>query len=127
MSEVSLTDREVHFGNTNWTEKHDKLLRGCECPACEGYSLSEKKRRLKDSFKLRAIHNAFHYLEERNIARELIGTPKYFRWLDDRFKKGTLYDKFLKKIREARFQPTIDEFLKPQSGSELKINSGKKK
>lgn len=121
VSEISLTDREVSFGNTNWTEKHDKLLRSCECPICEGLSLSEKKEVLKGSFKSRAIHNAFHYLEERNIARELVGTSKYYKFLDNRFKKGTLYDKFLKKIREAKFQPTLDEFLKPKSGSELKL------
>jgi tRNA-guanine family transglycosylase len=121
MSEVSLTDREVSFGNTNWTQKHDRLLKVCECPVCEGLSLSEKKEVLKASFKSRAIHNAYHYLEERNIARELIGTKRYYKFLDDRFKKGTLYDKFLKKIREAKFQPTIDEFLKPKSGSELKL------
>jgi tRNA-guanine family transglycosylase len=131
VSEVSLTDRKVNFGNTNWTKKHDRLLRACECPVCEGLSLNEKKETLKGSFKSRSIHNAYHYLEERNIARELVGTSKYYKFLEKRFKKNWLMKKFLKKIREAKFQPTLDEFLKPKrSGTELKlkerVNSEKK-
>jgi tRNA-guanine family transglycosylase len=122
MSEVSLTDREVSFGNTNWTEKHDRLLKACECPVCAGLSLVEKKEVLKGSFKSRSIHNAYHYLEERNIARELVGTTKYYKYLEKRFKKNWLMKKFLKKIREAKFQPSIDEFLKPKrSGRELRL------
>jgi tRNA-guanine family transglycosylase len=44
------------------------LLEECKCPACRGYSL----RGLRESFKLRALHNAWVYQKDVEKARKLV-------------------------------------------------------
>jgi len=105
ISEIWITRKK------NWQNNLDLKLKECECPICIGLSLNERKIILGQSFKARAIHNAFVYLEEREIARELIGTKKYLPYLKKRFKTG-FWKKFLRKIEESRHQKDLDFFLK---------------
>ncbi|HEC40753.1 MAG TPA: hypothetical protein ENI29_21095 [bacterium] len=112
VTEISISNRPVKFGNTKWTEKHDNLLKDCECCVCDGLSLAEKKEQLSASFQNRAIHNAHTYLQERELARELVGTNRYYPYLQKRFKRSYFNKKFLSKVRESKSQPSIDAFLK---------------
>ena len=111
VSEISISNRKVNFGNTKWTERYDTLLKECECFICDGLSLTERKELLSTSFQDRATHNAHIFLQERELARELVGTNKYYPYLQNRFKRSYFMKKFLSKINESKFQPTIDAFL----------------
>jgi len=112
VSEAYISNRNAKFGCTKWNDRFDILLRECECPICKGESLTVKKGVLAESFQARATHNAYIYLQERQLAKDLIGTPKYYRYLQDRFKRSYFMKKFLSKMREAKFQPHIDTFYR---------------
>ena len=86
VSEVSISNRTANFGNTKWKDRYDTLLRECECHVCKKSSLTERKKRLSTSFQDRATHNAYIFLQERELAKELIGTNKHLPYLQNRFK-----------------------------------------
>jgi len=86
---------EIPISRGKWNNKHDKELRSCECPVCNGLSLNERIEVLSSDFKNRALHNAHVYLEEREIAREIIGSKKHLPYLKNRFKKSHFWKKFL--------------------------------
>jgi tRNA-guanine family transglycosylase len=112
VSEAYISNRNATFGRTTWNEKFDILLKECECPICKDKTLVNKKSILAESFPARATHNAYIYLQERELAKELIGTPQYHRYLTERFKRSYFMKKFLMKMKEAKFQPQIDTFLR---------------
>jgi hypothetical protein len=49
------------------------------------------------------VHNAYTYLKERDLAREMAGSLKYRKYLEQRF-KGLWWAKFLHKVAEAQNQ-----------------------
>lgn len=112
VSEISISGRGSTFGKSTWGEIHDRLLSECNCPVCEGRSLADRKSVLGESFQDRALHNAFIYLGERDLARELLGTRKYLPYLQKRFSKTPFWAKFLKKVDEGRHQKQLEAFLK---------------
>ena len=112
VSEAYISNRNAKFGRTKWNDKFDILLKECECPICKGENLTVKKGILAEKFQARATHNAYIYLQERQLAKDLIGTPKYYRYLQKRFKRSYFMKKFLNKMREAKFQPHIDTFFR---------------
>lgn len=112
ITEVKISKRESLFGAKGWKSDYDKLLKECECPICKGLSLIQKKDILSESFKARCVHNAFIYLQERDLAREMIGTSKYKIYLENRFKKSYFWRKFLKVVDESKHQKDIDSYFK---------------
>ncbi len=111
-TEVKVSKNKSTFGATVWRDGYDALLKACECPACRGLSLSERRELLGTSFKARAVHNVHVYLEERQIARDLTGTLAYRRYLEKRFVRSTFWKLFFNKINESRHQKTLDAFVK---------------
>ena len=118
LSEISVSKRKSTYGAMAWRDKHDELLKACECPICGGLSLAERKEILQ-KWRARAVHNAFIYLQERDRARELVGTPRYFRYLEKRYKRAGRWKKLLRKVKGARSQTTIDQYLKMLGGGKL--------
>jgi len=111
VNEAKISDRASTFGITKWKDAHDQLLRDCDCPVCKGLSLNDRKKALKATFGARCIHNAFIYLQERQLAKEMIGGLAYGRYLEKRF-RGTWWFKFLQKIQESRHQKEITSYFK---------------
>jgi 7-cyano-7-deazaguanine tRNA-ribosyltransferase len=111
INEAKISDRESSFGVVKWKDSHDALLLACECPACKGLSLTDRKTLMKSSFRARCIHNAFIFLEERELGREMVGTLRYEPYLEKRF-RGTWWLKFLQKVREGRHQKDITQYFK---------------
>ncbi len=112
VAEVGVSGRESTFGIVKWQERFNVLLKECTCPACNGHTLPERMEILKSSFEMRAVHNAWTYLEERNIARELVGTTRYLPFLQKRFARSHFWKLFLRKIRGARSQTHIEQYLR---------------
>ncbi|WP_371801795.1 hypothetical protein [Candidatus Lokiarchaeum ossiferum] len=115
VSEAKVSNVKSSFGVKAWKPKHDQLLKDCECPVCKHLSLPQKKEILGQGksigFNNRCIHNAYVYLQERELAREMVGTPKYRTYLEKRFKR-TWWLKFLNKIDEGSHQKSLDHYLK---------------
>ena len=111
-TEVKVSKNPSTFGATGWKDEYDIYLRACECPACTGLSLAERREILGTSFNARAVHNVHVYLAERQIARDLTGTLAYRRYLEKRFVRSTFWKLFFKKINESRHQKTLDAFVK---------------
>lgn len=113
-TEVKISKRKSSFGASGWKDEYDQMLKECECPVCRHLSLKQRKELLSESFKARAIHNAHIYLEEREVARELIGTVQYKRYLQKRFKRSWFWKKFLKRIDESKHQKELDFYIKTE-------------
>jgi queuine/archaeosine tRNA-ribosyltransferase len=113
--EVKISTRESNFGNKIWKPIYDIMLKECECPICKHLSLPQKKTTLADSFQARCIHNAYVYLQERQIARDMIGTTGYLVYLEKRFDKSYFWKKFLKHINEGRSQKDLNCYLGVES------------
>lgn len=112
-TEVKISKRESNFGASGWKGAYDVMLMECACPVCKGLSLGERKAILERSFQARAVHNAHVYLEERQIAKDHVGTGAGYReYLEGRFAKSYFWRKFLRKVDEGRHQKALDSFLK---------------
>jgi queuine/archaeosine tRNA-ribosyltransferase len=111
IAEIKMSDRESSFGANKYNNAYDPLLLACECPICKGLSLDERKNVLRNSFTARATHNAFVFIEERNMAREKIGTPNYRQYLEKRF-KGSWWLKFLNKMDATNNTKSLDQFFR---------------
>lgn len=109
--EVKISKRESTFGNKVWKPIYNTMLKECECPVCKHLSLPQKKETLADSFQDRCIHNAWVYLQERQVARDMIGTTRYLPYLEKRFDKSYFWKKFLKNINEGRSQKDLNCYL----------------
>jgi 7-cyano-7-deazaguanine tRNA-ribosyltransferase len=115
VSEIGISTRDSTFGRSvKWNDARDQLLLDCTCPVCDGLSVAERKTNLGVSFQLRALHNAHVFLQERDLARELLGTRKYLPYLQERFRKSPFWNRFLKKVNEGRHQKRLDAFLKAE-------------
>ncbi len=111
-----------------WKPAHDAALRACECQCCQGLNLAERKalylmgnepgstRDEKETGeRARGIHNIHHMILEHHIAESMAGTPRYFRYLTERFARSKNLRPFLKASHEARFQPNLTRFVKDTS------------
>lgn len=112
---------KLHLGQTvnwpaPWKDEHERALKECECPVCQGRNLEERKTVLRlepdPGFKLRCIHNMYHFVKEREIAQELAGSKKYLTYLRRRFKDSIKETAFLRAIIEANSQTNLDQFFK---------------
>jgi len=116
-----------------WKPAHDAALRECTCECCAGLNLAERKalylmgnepgstRDEKDTGeRARGIHNIHHMILERCIAEEMVGTPKYFKYLQQRFARSRNLKPFLKASHEARFQPDLLRFIKDIKGPSVR-------
>jgi hypothetical protein len=120
VSEAYLGNKKINYGSCLWKSEFDALLLRCACPICEGLSLGQRKEVLSNSttagFRARAIHNAYHYRTELEIAQELQGTDNYFPYIDQRVKGSSGFYKMLWKVVKKYFDPlqtlTLDAFLK---------------
>jgi 7-cyano-7-deazaguanine tRNA-ribosyltransferase len=74
---ISTRDRHKKYLNLSKEEK--KVLDECRCPACRNFSIQD----LRNSFELRAIHNAWIYQKECERARKLIKNDEYEIYVKD--------------------------------------------
>ena len=108
-----------------WKPAHEASLRACECGACKGLNLDERRALYLmgnepgstsdvKAFgeQSRGIHNIHHMILERQLAEEMAGTPRYFRYLTERFARSRNLRPFLKASHEARFQSNLTRFIK---------------
>ena len=108
-----------------WKPAHDDALKACDCECCQGLNLQERKDLYilgnkpgstrddkRTGEQARGIHNIFHMIKERELAEDMAGTPKYFRYLTRRFARSKNLRPFLKASHEARFQPDLARFIK---------------
>jgi queuine/archaeosine tRNA-ribosyltransferase len=109
--EVKISKRESTFGNSVWKPIYSTLLKECECPVCKHLSLLQKKELLAESFQARCVHNAYVYLQERQLARDMLGTTRYLPYLEKRFERSYFWKKFLKHITEGRSQKDLNCYL----------------
>ncbi|NMC06245.1 MAG: hypothetical protein GYA24_13600, partial [Candidatus Lokiarchaeota archaeon] len=108
-----------------WKATHEEALRACECECCKGLNIQERKAlyllgnepgsTTEDKAageQARGIHNIHHMILERELAEDMAGTPKYFRYLKERFARSRNLRPFLQASHEARFQPDLVRFIK---------------
>ncbi|AJC72672.1 hypothetical protein X802_02830 [Thermococcus guaymasensis DSM 11113] len=80
-------------------------LRKCECPACTSHGVEG----LRSSFKLRAIHNAWVYQKEVEIARQKIEEGTYQEYVWNLVKDNPVYRKLFKYITDKT--STLERWL----------------
>jgi tRNA-guanine family transglycosylase len=68
-----VSNRKRHKKYPTLSKEEKRMLDKCKCPACRNYSIEG----LRNSFKLRAIHNAWVYQKECERARRLIKSGEY--------------------------------------------------
>jgi len=115
VAEAKISAVKSTFGVREWKPEWDAVLKECGCPICKHLDVKQRKVELAkgktEGFNNRCIHNAFVYLQERNLAREMIGHTQYQYYLEKRF-KGTWWARFLSKVQETRHQKGLDLFLR---------------
>jgi len=84
-----------------------KLVEECKCPACQ----KEGFERLKNSFSLRAIHNAWVYQTEIEKARKLMKNNEYDQYVKNLIKR-TRFAKVLEILEKSRSFRIINTFRK---------------
>jgi hypothetical protein len=112
---------DVNYGSNYWKESLNPYLMRCDCPICRGLSLAERKEALglekSAGFYNRAVHNAYHYYNEIEIARELVERPDlYEKYLDERVATSGSFAKGFWKAIKKYFKPkgsqnNLDAFL----------------
>ncbi len=114
--EAYIGSGRAKFGVTEWKSKFDPYLKRCECPKCEGKSLSQKKAMysLKSGFSDRLIHNIYHFLQEIELAKELAPYPKkYYNYLVNiRFKTSGFYRKWVERLHACNDTKDIMGFVR---------------
>ncbi|MHA1505884.1 MAG: tRNA-guanine transglycosylase [Candidatus Asgardarchaeia archaeon] len=79
-----ITSKKKSKKYTPLSKKDIKLLEECKCPACKERGLEG----LKESFELRAIHNAWVYQKEVEKARRLLDQGEYEDYVTDALRKS---------------------------------------
>ncbi len=74
-----ITSRTRNKTYRDVSEEEKQILASCGCPICT----TEGLKKLRKSFKSRAMHNAWVYQEEVKKARELIKFGKYEKYVED--------------------------------------------
>jgi 7-cyano-7-deazaguanine tRNA-ribosyltransferase len=85
----------------NWETYH------CKCPICNGHSVDDLKIKLESSKMLRALHNAYLYLNEMAAIRNAIEEGCFDKQISERYNGNFLFKKLLehlKKIRKRKLQ-----------------------
>jgi 7-cyano-7-deazaguanine tRNA-ribosyltransferase len=73
-----ITKNHRHKQYPQLSPEEKTLLEMCTCPACKEHGFSG----LESSFTLRALHNAWVYQKEVEIARRLVNRPAYEKYLE---------------------------------------------
>jgi 7-cyano-7-deazaguanine tRNA-ribosyltransferase len=73
-----ITGHHRHKRYPQLSAQEKTILEMCTCPACKGYGFSG----LRSSFTLRAIHNAWVYQKEVEIAKRLVNKSSYENYLE---------------------------------------------
>lgn len=129
IAEAYIGKKKINYGSTSWNSEWDPLLLRCECPICEGLTLTERKSILSqpksEGFNARAIHNAYHYYNELQIAKDFQGTDKYFSYIENRVKSSSGFYKMLWKVIKKYYSPSqslrLDSFLAEECKSKRQI------
>jgi hypothetical protein len=123
--------KSISYGSSKWKPEWNTLLKRCTCPICKSLSLREKKDAMGKAkakgFYNRAIHNAYHYWQEFQRAKELSGTKKHETYIDNRVKKSSgfyqMFWRVIKKVFEPSSQLTLDTFLKQDENRSRKFTN----
>jgi tRNA-guanine family transglycosylase len=95
-----ITKRKKHKDYPKLTKEEKRMLDECGCPACKKYSVDGLMR----SFQLRALHNAWVFQREVELARKLIEENTYEKYVEEILQKTQLRQAFLyaKKAKRIR-------------------------
>lgn len=92
-----ITPNKRHKKYRDLSQYEKKLIEECRCPACKEHSPEE----LRQSFKLRAIHNAWVYQREIEETRKLVKKGQYPSYVYE-LMRGTRFFKALKIVERIR-------------------------
>jgi tRNA-guanine family transglycosylase len=95
-----ITKRKKHKDYPKLSKEEKRMLDNCSCPACKRYSADS----LMQSFQLRALHNAWVFQREVELARKLIEENTYDKHVErilqkTLFRQVFLYAKKFKQIK----------------------------
>jgi queuine/archaeosine tRNA-ribosyltransferase len=95
-----ISKRKKHKDYPKLTKEEKRMLDDCRCPACKRYSVDSLMR----SFQLRALHNAWVFQREVELARKLIAENTYEKYVEKILQKTQLRQAFLsaKKAKLSR-------------------------
>lgn len=86
-----ITPRRRHKKYLDLSPEERRVLEGCGCPACREHGLE----RLRQSFTARAIHNAWVYQSEASLARKLVKSGEYEKYVEEVLGKNVRFAKLL--------------------------------
>lgn len=95
-----ITRKSRHKKYRDISKDEKELIKNCKCPACKNYPL----RGLRESFSLRALHNAWVFQKEIETTRKLIKRNEYEEYVNHVL-KGTRFSKvakFIKKLKHRK-------------------------
>lgn len=93
-----ITGKKKHKKYPELSRDEKRLIETCKCPACKNYSLEE----LRESFSLRALHNAWVFQREIETIRELIQRNEYEEYVNNVL-KGTRFFKALEFTKKLKY------------------------
>lgn len=91
---ISKRNKSVKW-NPNPSESEWNILKECKCPICK-----DDQDRLFESFEARAVHNAFVYQQESNLAKDLKKSGKYHEYLLERLQNNNSLKRLINEFPE---------------------------
>lgn len=74
-----ITPKKKHKKYPNLNKEEKEILSDCKCPVCRNHSLVD----LKNSFELRALHNAWVFQKEVEMARKMMEENNYEKYVEE--------------------------------------------
>jgi len=90
--------QEHHNGRKVISKEEEKKLSQCKCPVCRGHTLKERINILDKSFKKRALHNAWVFMEEEKMFKQSLKAGNAESFVENRLKNSP----FLKGFKYSR-------------------------
>lgn len=98
---ISIRPQRKKCRFVNWEEYY------CDCPVCKSRDADELKVDLETSKMLRALHNAYLYLNEMRIIRISIEEGYFNKQISNRYGNNPLFKKLLEHLNKIREQQKL--------------------
>jgi len=92
-----ITTKKKHRRYPDLSRDEMKIIENCNCPACKNHGLEG----LRESFSLRALHNAWIYQKEIERARKLVKRNEYEEYVG-KMLKGSRFFKVFRYVKELK-------------------------
>lgn len=92
-----ITGKKKHKKYSDLSKDEEEIIKNCGCPSCKNHPLND----LRESFSLRALHNAWVYQKEIEMIRKLVRNNEYEEYVASAL-KGTRFFRIFRFIKELK-------------------------